>query len=312
MTARTVSDARVTAVSDARTTAVSDARTTALHWPELQAAHRRRADEFLEPHLARRRAGQSHPVFDFLFTYYSLRPGQLRTWHPGYGVVLTGQSAQRYLERTGYTQHADGVTVSRDYLQARLDTVTFIADLLRATASRPARFNCFGLHEWAMVYQSCTVRHGGLPLRLGAAATNAVVDSMPLRCSHFDAYRFFTEAAAPRNAQHLTRQSQAAAEQPGCVHAGMDLYKWAFKMGPLIESGLVLDCLEVAADARVLDMRASPYDLRGLGFEPIAIETPGGRREYAKEQEAISERAAPLRTRLLERCDALVDNAAGI
>ena len=47
----------------------------------------------------------------------------------------------------------------------------------------------------------------------------------------------------------------------------MDCYKWAFKLGPLVESELVMDCLELAADARALDMRASPYDLRDYGFE---------------------------------------------
>ncbi len=254
----------------------------------------------------------AHPIFDFLFTYYRLRPSQLRVWHPGYGVVLTGASARRYLGRAGYTRQGDGVTVSRDHLQNRLGTVTFVAALLRATASRPARFNCFGLHEWAMVYRSPTVRHVDLPLRLSAAATNAVVDSMPLRCSHFDAYRFFTDAAARQNAVHLTRQSQIVQEQPGCVHAGMDLYKWAFKLGPLIESGLVLDCLELASDARVLDMRASPYDLRGLGFEPIAVETAGGRVEYARAQKVITDRAAPLRARLLDRCAALVQHVPGV
>nr|WP_159229970.1 3-methyladenine DNA glycosylase [Mycolicibacterium vanbaalenii] len=278
---------------------------------ERAAAHRRRTDDLLAPHLARRRAGLAHPVFDFLFTYYSLRPRQLRLWHPGYGTVLAGAAADRYLDRTGYTRHAHGVTVSRDYLHARAGTVRFIAELLGAVASRPARLNCFGLHEWAMVYRAPSVRHAGVPLRLGAACTDAVVDSMPLRCSHFDAYRFFTEPAAGRNAAHLTRESQMDAEQPGCVHAGMDLYKWAFKLGPLIESGLVLDCLELATDARVLDMRASPYDLREFGFEPIAVETTDGRREYARAQEAISERAAPLRATLLSRCTALLDDATG-
>ena len=60
----------------------------------------------------------------------------------------------------------------------------------------------------------------------------------------------------------------------------MDLYKWACKLTPLVASDLVMDCLELAADARVLDMRASPYDLRGYGFGVIAIETPAGRAEY--------------------------------
>ena len=291
---------------------VSDSRLVTADWQDREAAHRRRADEFLEPHLARRRAGLSHPVFDFLFSYYSLRPRQLRVWHPGYGVVLAGASAQRYLRRTGYTRHPDGVTVSGDHLHARLSAVSFIADLLRATASRPARFNCFGLHEWAMVYQAPTVRHSGVALRLGRAETDAVVESMPLRCSHFDAYRFFTEPAARRNAQHLTRRSQTATEQPGCLHAGMDLYKWATKLGPLVDSAVVLDCLELAAQARILDMQASPYDLRDFGFEAIAVETPEGRRDYARAQEALSARATPLRVRLLERCTALQDAAAGI
>lgn len=278
-------------------------------WLDRAAGHRRRADGFLAPHLQRRRAGQAHPVHDFLFAYYSVRPGQLRVWHPGHGVFLDGAAAACYLGRAGYVRRDGGVTVGGDYLHSRMSTVSFIADLLRATASRPARFNCFGMHEWAMVYRAPTVRHSGVPLRLGSDGTDAVVESMPLRCSHFDAYRFFTEPAVDRNAQQLTRQSQIAFEQPGCVHAGMDLYKWAVKLGPLVESGLVLDCLELAADARVLDMRASPYDLRAFGFEPIAVETPAGRREYTRAQEAISARAAPLRTRLLQHCEALRDTA---
>ncbi|ADT99328.1 hypothetical protein [Mycolicibacterium gilvum] len=288
-------------MSDSRLAAVSDSRP----WQHLAAAHRDRADDLLAPHVARRQTGQTHPVFDFLFTYYSLKPRRLRVWHPGYGTVLTGPGSERYLDGAGYVQTDAGVTVGREYLAARMDTVTFIAGLLGATAARRPRFDCFGLHEWAMVYRTPTVRHARVPLRLGGAGTDAVVESMPLRCSHFDAYRFFTPAAAERNAHRLTRQEQVTTEQPGCVHAGMDLYKWAFKLGPLIESGLVLDCFELAADARVLDMRASPYDLRAYGFEPIAVETADGRREYARAQEQISERAAPLRTRLIDRCRAL-------
>jgi hypothetical protein len=279
-------------------------------WTERAEAHRRRADALLAPHVERRRAGVAHPVFDFLFTYYSCRPRQLRVWHPGYGVVLDGlddDAAQEYLTRAGYERVGAGVAVSRDYLRTRLGTVTFIADLLAATAARPARFGCFGMHEWAMVYRTDAVRHGAVPLRLGAAGTDAVVESIPLRCSHFDAYRFFTEPAVARNARPLTRQTQIAEEQPGCVHAGMDLYKWAFKLGPLIESSLLLDCFELATEARVLDMRASPYDLRDFGFTPIAVETADGRREYATAQESLSVRAAPLRERLLQACVALRD-----
>ena len=67
-----------------------------------------------------------------------------------------------------------------------------------------------------------------------------------------------------------------------------------------------MDCLELAADARELDMRASPYDLTGYGFAPIAIETPAGRAEYVRGQQDVADRAAPLRAALLDRCDLLL------
>lgn len=278
-------------------------------WTCRARAHHRRVDDFLRRY--RSSPDRPHPVWDFLFSYYSLRPRQLRTWHPGFGTVLTGAAAQRYVGRTGYARTDDGgVTVTRDYLAARLDTVGFIARLLRATAARPARLNCFGLHEWAMVYRAPTVRHKQVPLRLGAAGTDAVVESMPLRCSHFDAFRFFTEPAARRNTERLTRDGQLGAEQPGCLHAAMDCYKWSFKLGPLVNSELVMDCLELAADARELDMRASPYDLREYGFTPIEIETPAGRAEYVRIQQDVADRAAPLRAALADRCDRLLASAS--
>jgi hypothetical protein len=280
-------------------------------WLARERMHHKRVDDFCEPHRRRARVGEAHPVWDFLFTYYSLRPRQLRIWHPGFGVALGGAAADRPLERSGYGRGRHGVTVAREHLLARADTVRFIARLLRATAARPARLNCFGLHEWAMVYRAPTVRHGQVPLRLGQAGTDAVVESMPLRCSHFDAYRFFTEPATRRNAKELTRDGQVTAEQPACIHANMDLYKWAFKLGPLVESELVMDCLELAADARALDMRASPYDLRDYEFEPIAVETTAGRAEYVRAQQDIAERATPLRATLADRCDLLVTAAAG-
>jgi hypothetical protein len=198
------------------------------------------------------------------------------------------------------------VSVSADFLRTRLSTVGFVADLLRGTQARAPQFGCFGMHEWAMVYRTEEVRHGGVPLRLGAAGTDAVVESMPLRCTHFDAYRFFTAAAAPRNRGVPTRAAQRDWEQPGCLHANMDLYKWCFKLGPLVPSELLVDCLQLAAEAREVDMRASPYDLSHLGFEPITVEEPAGRAEYVRYQGVIAERAAPLRAALLAWCERLI------
>ena len=206
-------------------TLTTPGRLAADEWTARAEQHRRRAERFLAPHAGRAATGDRHPVWDFLFTYYSLRPRQVRRWHPGYGVALDGSEAVvRYSGSTGYTRDALGVTISHDYLVSRLDTVRFIARLLEATAARPAQLNCFGMHEWAMVFRSDEVRHGGVPLRLGAAGTDRVVESIPLRCSHFDAFRFFTPEAAPHNAVALTRDTQVDREQPGCVHANMDLY----------------------------------------------------------------------------------------
>lgn len=280
-------------------------------WTDRERRHVERAETFLGPHQLRAGRGEAHPVWDFLFTYYSLRPRRLRRWHPGYGVALQGGAAEAFLARSGYHRRGSAVTVGEDLLRARLDTVTFIAGLLGATAARPARLNCFGLHEWAMVYRADDVRHGQVPLRLGSSGTDAVVESTPLRCSHFDAYRFFTEPAAPRNAEPLTRDSQIATEQPGCVHANMDLYKWCYKLGPLVPSELLMDCLDLAADARMLDMRASPYDLAAYGVSPIAIENPSGRAEYVRSQETLAKRAAPLRATLLGWCGELIEAADG-
>ncbi len=272
-------------------------------WTERAAAYRARVAEFTAPHRRRARRGERHPVWDFLFTYYSLRPGRLKIWHPGYGTVLAGARALGYLDRTGYTAQHNGVTVGEEYLRTRIDTIRFVAALLRATQERTPRFTCFGLHEWAMVYREDNPRHDAVPLRLGSAGTDAVVESIPLRCSHFDAYRFFTAAAAPLNGGVPTRATQGDWEQPGCLHTNMDIYKWCYKLIPIADSDLLMDCLQLAAAARELDMKASPYDLTRFGFDSIRVEEPCGRAEYVKQQGVIAERAAPLRAALLERCE---------
>ena len=114
------------------------------------------------------------------------------------------------------------------------------------------------------------MRHAAWPLRLGARGTDSVVEAASIRCTHYDAYRFFTPEALPRNAIRPSRETQVALEQPGCLHANMDLYKWAYKLGPIVPGELLLDCFELARDIRELDMRASPYDLSALGYEPSA------------------------------------------
>lgn len=271
-------------------------------WEAAEAAHHARVDVATAAHLRRREDGRRHPVEDFLFTYYSQRPAQLRRWHPGPGVVLEGAAG---LPRAGWRFYrADGGGVRLDlpgFAESRGETVQFVADLLGATRARQGQFGCFGLHEWAMVYRlgEDEVRHAGWPLRLGAAGTDAVVEAHQLRCSHYDAFRFYTPPARPLNLLQPTRERQVAMEQPGCLHAGMDLYKWAYKLSPAVPSGLVMDCFDLARDIRELDMRASPYDLTELGYTPVPIETPQGKSEYAAAQRGFAARGQALRDRLL-------------
>ena len=278
-------------------------------WTQRRDSHHERVTALVGAYLDRRGHGTSHPVVDFLFTYYRLRPAQLARWHPGFGVSLTGPASQAYARWSGYRRTDGAVTVDPDLLARRRPTVEFVVGLLDATAGRPAHFGCFGLHEWAMVYRAAPaeVRHHAVPLRLSSAGTDAVVESMPLRCTHFDAFRFFTGAARSRNGAQLTRRTQQATEQPGCLHATMDLYKWGAKLLPLLDSEIVMDAFELAYRARVLDMRASPYDLSAFGYHPICIESPSGRAEYVRQQAAIAERAAAVRQALLTKCRALLE-----
>jgi len=269
-------------------------------WRALSRAHRERAQRLLARVIARRSRSQRHPVEDFLFDYYRLRPGQLVEWHPGLGVGL--EDADELADRRWYRLRGGLVEVDVDaFVAARRRTVELTTELLAATASRPAHLGCFGMHEWAMVYglQQHQTRHPSLPLRLGPEGTRRVVDDIGLRCSHYDAFRFFTDEAVPHNQHQLTRSDQIAMDQPGCLHVNMDLYKYAGKLMPLVDSQLLLDTFELARDIRVVDMRASAYDLRAWGYEPVPVETPAGRAEYVRAQRGFSERAEVLRERLL-------------
>ena len=100
----------------------------------------------------------------------------------------------------------------------------------------------------------------------------------------------------------LTRATQVDYEQPGCLHAAMDCYKWAAKLGPLVPGDLLLDCFELAREIRYTDMAASPYDFTSYDLAPIRIESPDGKAEYVRRQRNYAERSNRLRQRLLAAC----------
>lgn len=276
-------------------------------WRRRAEEHRARVGAELADVVWRLDRGLKHPVDDFLFHYYNLRPGHLARWHPGVGVRLQG--ADEFVGRPFYSAEASAVQFdAAAFLAKRGGTVGTAEKLLSATASRPPRFGCFGMHEWAMVYrlQPGETRHPYLKLRFPPEEVARIVEQVGCRCSHFDAFRFFTEPAKPLNTLQPSRETQPELDQPGCLHVNMDLYRWAGKLSPAVGSELLLETFVLAREIRVVDMQASSYDLREWGYEPIKVETAEGRSEYAARQRAFAERAAPLRHRLLEVIEALV------
>lgn len=279
---------------------------TAAAWRAAEARHHERADALTAAHRERAQRGERHPVEDFLFTYYSYKPAVLRRWHPGEGRELADAATDpRATWRWYRAGRAPGSLVvdGEAFRTEKADSIAATAAVLQGARQRPASFGCFGMHEWAMVYRQREHRHP-VALRLGREGTDAVVEAHELRCTHFDAYRFFTPDAVPRNRLPLTRADQSVQEQPGCLHANMDLYKWAIKLGPLVPGELLLDAFELARDVRELDMRASPYDLRAWGYSPVPVETADGKAEYVRHQRAFAARGADLRERLLEIVEA--------
>jgi hypothetical protein len=278
-------------------------------WIPLARAHATRADALTAGHRARRATGTKHAVEDFLYDYYGTRPNVLRRWHPGVGTALASSpdGPAPHASWRWYRADTSGV-VSLDveaYRRDRGDSVRYIRDLLTATASRPVFAGCFGLHEWAMVYRQAEHRHP-LPLRMGQRGTDRVVEEHPIRCTHFDAFRFFTPSAEALNRVRPTRATQIDLDQPGCLHAAMDVHKWSSKLGPAVPGTLALDCFALAAEIRLLDMQASPYDLSSYGQPPVRIETPAGKSEYVSRQREFAARAAALRSRLIQVCDQML------
>lgn len=289
-------------------------------WRELAALHKERVLSMLGGSL---QIDPRHPVYNFLFFYYSFDKEILLRYSPGTNVLCQGVGVNEPDLWTGRGWQTDGmgrgmmdVSLCKPSMRTAARTA---AEVMRRSSARPPHLNCYGLHEWAMLYdpkgQGVARRHQTLPLRVEQHSLNRVVESVPLACTHFDATRFFTAAALPLNTVNNpvpSRAAQPQLEQPGCVHASMDLFRYSLKLWPWVPSVLLADALEVAIAARTLDMRASPYDLSefdgqgGFDLSPVCIETDQGRKVYQREQAALSHRAAPVRARLLREYQAAI------
>lgn len=279
-------------------------------WMSKAQAHLDRVKIHAEDYVARQRAGIKHPVLDFLFTYYTSSPQKLMQWIPAFDQSLVVDDNFRgafpWLNEYWFTLKNNVLSLNPERLPPHVKGLTqFIKDLCFNIGSRSPKFGCFGLHEWAMVYKLSDdeIRHREVKLRLSMEELAGFVESQTIRCTHYDAYRFFTKEAKPLNVLNPVLGNRLQMEQGGCLHANMDIYKWSVKLWPWIGSDFMGRAFELALMGRELDMRASPYDLADLGYKAIKIETEAGRKEYQREQQLYYEAAQPLREELRLFCE---------
>jgi hypothetical protein len=276
-------------------------------WASKKRDHEKELSALLDPYLEKRSRQLKDPVLDFLFEYYPFRPAHVKRWSPGIGRSLQYSDPENLPEISELTLSEGRAYLDIAYLpQKRVASAEWIVTLLHKSSQKKPLFGCFGMHEWAMVYKAESVRHDQIPLRLSDQEVAEFVESRPLLCTHFDAFRFFTDKAKPMNKNILDRDNFEEMEQPGCVHTNMDLYKWAFKLYPWISGGLLRDAFLNAVEARRVDMQASPYDARSFGLEPIRIETEEGRLEYVKKQMEIYQSSMPIRERLISELERVI------
>ena len=295
--------------------AVSSITWARTDWQARRDAHLARVAAPADAFVERRSRQEKHPVHDFLFTYYNFSPAKLKQWLPPLGIRLEVTEedllAMPWLAGDKMTREGNCVELNESKLGAHTrDLARWVATLCANVLERAPRFRCFGLHEWAMVYRQTReeIRHQGYELRLAPDEMATFVESQSIGCSHYDAFRFFTPAAKPMNALQPILETRLEMEQGACLHANMDLYKWATKLWPWVGADLVAEVFTLACEGRDLDMRASPYDLRHLGYEPVCIETPAGRQRYEQEQRELAAKAVPLREKLRQAAEKMASS----
>jgi hypothetical protein len=270
-------------------------------WRRRQESFGERHSAFLSQQVERRAQRVKDPTLDFLFEYYGYPPSRLLTWTPGFGQLLEGPGAREFLRNTRYVECERGVYLSAARLIPRRRALRWIRELLHTTLERPPVFHCFGIHEWALVHGS-KLKHPSFDLRVSREEIGARLAG-GIRCTHYDAFRFFSPEAKALTELELSAETMLETEQPGCLHTNMDLYRWAQKLAPYVESELLGDTFELACEARRIDSATSPYDLERTGIPPLKVETEAGREVFVAAQRRIWEASVPLRRRLIAAYD---------
>ena len=266
--------------------------------------HKNAVKERFGDYFVLRERGNIHPVLDFLYTYYHFRPGQLERYSAGYNIKIELPTSVTLIQDI---PNSSLMKINNDRLQFdlsqfpihRANGLDYVINLLEQTQESEPQFGCLGMHEWAMVYKNEENPRYTEGFRLKPSEIQEFVESRPIRCSHYDAFRFFTPEAKPLNKLQPDKNLMPEMEQSGCIHTNMDVYRWAYKFYPWVNSDLILKAFDVAYTARFIDMKASPYDLSSLGINPIYIETKVGAEEYISEQKRLHEMSLPVREELI-------------
>eukprot|EP01041_Mallomonas_annulata_P005090 gene5090-10186_t len=269
----------------------------------------------------------THPIYNFMHRYYRFSANDLKKYSPGLGVTfetpISTDTSDSNLFHPRFLQH-DPISETSTYIPFNIShtgihgwpTLLRSYDILTSTLKNKANYRCFGFHEWAMLYSGNSNKNNNenkeiiikkhqenLNLRISQEIINNVVESNQLYCTHFDAWRFFHKDAQILNHYNpIERNTQSLYEQPACIHANMDLFKYAYQAYPLISSRLLLKTLKLAIKARIIDMRASPYDVsQYTECNPhIEVEVEAGRKVYIHEQEKLASQGYDIRRELIE------------
>jgi hypothetical protein len=210
------SSVRDVAMSEINHVQITAKRSVDLHWHENINSHFKRLDRTLNGNLY---LDRGHPIYNFLFAYYfSFNKSILKKYSPGVGVMLPGATfeEQPYLAVSSYGNPFINSGYYWDLSRVAIPvkkkrSAEYIYNILRAIDSKSPSFCCYGLHEWAMLYDPSGIgaaknlnndrlrKFQSLPLRLSVENVREVVESNKLRCTHFDAFRYFTDPAKPLN-----------------------------------------------------------------------------------------------------------------
>ena len=133
-----------------------------------------------------------HPIYNFLFFYYGYDLNRLLRWSPGPLRELAGVAPKEYVlwKGAGWRSLARGHGLIDPLLISKRARAryTSTASILRQTATRAPQLQCFGLHEWAMLYTPSPdgppnfSEFQQLPTRLSRAEVNTVVEMATMAC----------------------------------------------------------------------------------------------------------------------------------